>query len=119
VIHFASVASIIHSPPKVACAANEDQKCRLKSVIRRVFTPQDRPANPTNHRAMPFDQSGKGQIAGPVAQVEKSLEQLPVGQPNGCPGVEEQFHVSTRGYLLSLRHRAGLLPGRLELPWSE
>jgi hypothetical protein len=56
---------------------------------------------------MTFNQSGKSQITGPVALVEKSLEQLPVGQPNGCPGVEEQFHVSKRGYLLSLRHRAG------------
>jgi hypothetical protein len=68
---------------------------------------------------MPFDQSGKSQIAGPVALVEKSLEQLPVGQPNGCPGVEKQFHVSNRRYLLSLRHRAGFPPGRLESPWSE
>jgi hypothetical protein len=56
---------------------------------------------------MTFDQSSKSQIAGPVALVEKSLEQLPVGQPGGCPGVEKQFHVSKRGYLLSRRHRTG------------
>jgi hypothetical protein len=49
---------------------------------------QDGPARSEDHRAVPLDQDGEGQIGCLAITRRKSLQKLPVGQVADCSRVE-------------------------------
>ena len=90
---------------------DEDEERRLEGVVGVIGVGQDPPADPVNHRPVPLDDRGEGQLGELAVAGQESLEELVVGQPGHRPDVEERAEVTAGGLRSILRHRC--LP-----PWK-
>ena len=73
--------------------ADQNQKGRLKGVLRVVFVIENRPTDAENHRPMALDQNPKGGIGGATPMVLKLLKQLAITSRADRAHLEEGLQV--------------------------
>ena len=87
--------------------AGENEKGRLKRVVRVIRIAEQPPAHPVDHRPVPGDQRREGRL-GAIAvafEVREPLQQRPVLQPRHRPGAEQGPPRMQHGSAAKLPHR--------------
>src|SRR5262249_20750284 len=93
--------------------ADEDEEGCLKRILGIVRVPQDTPAHPEYHRAVPLDQDLKGGFLTPG---QEGLQELAVRQSGRVVQESEPAKMLEDAVRLAGSHRRGSLGGNLRVP---
>jgi hypothetical protein len=90
--------------PETAGLLDQHQEGRLKGVLRVVRVGQHAPADSQDHRSMPLEQRGEGEVGSLASAGRKPLQKLPVGQLPDRAHVEERAQLPDDNSVPSDRH---------------
>ncbi len=94
--------------PERPAPTRQDEEGGLEGILGFMLVAEHGPANPQDHRSVPLDQDGEGQLSRLAASRHEAIEELAVGECAKCPDAEERLERPQCGAVSSCRHESVL-----------